>query len=422
MNNCVNDRVNAGATPATPGVHPAFSVFGLELEYMLVDAATLDIVPAADRMLAFLTPDVTTGLDWSNELVAHVIELKNPAPGPYAGLPQRLQTEIRRANARLAAAGLRLLPSGMHPWMDPARETVLWPHAGAPIYAAYDRIFGCRAHGWANVQSTHVNLPFADDDEFDRLFAAVRCVLPLIPAIAASSPYADARATVHLDQRMAEYRGNSARIPSVTGAVIPDAVRSRSDYEREILARLYRDIAPHDPDGVLRHEWLDARGAVARFGRQAIELRVMDVQECPQADVALAAFVTDVVTALYEEHWTDGAHQRALPTSRLADVLAATIRDAEDAVIADAEYLTLFGVQRERMDAGALTWHLADRLLARGARHATLWALPLEHVLTRGTLARRLRRAAGPQPDRTALRTVYGALAEALAAGHLFDP
>lgn len=410
------------SSAAAPAVHRAFSVFGLELEYVLVDATTLDVVPAAHGALASLAPDVTAGLDWSNELVAHVVELKNPAPGAYAALAPRLQSEVRRANARLAAAGLRLLPAGMHPWMDPTRETVLWPHAGATIYAAYDRIFGCRAHGWANLQSTHVNLPFADDAEFARLFAAVRCVLPLIPALAAGSPYADARATAHLDQRLAEYRGNSARIPSVTGAVIPEAVCSRGAYEREILAPMYRDIAPHDPAGVLQHDWLDARGAVARFGRHAVEIRLMDVQECPQADVALAAFVTDLVQTLYDEHWTGHARLRALPTARLAEVLATTVRKAESAMIAAPDYLAIFGVRRNEMEAGALLWHLAEQLLARGASHATLWALPLEHVLTRGTLAQRLRRAAGLRPDRETLRQVYGALADALHAGQLFDP
>jgi hypothetical protein len=32
---------------------------------------------------------------------------------------------------------------------------------------------------------------------------------------------------------------------------------------------------------VLRHEWVNARGAIARFDRSAIEIRVLDVAECP---------------------------------------------------------------------------------------------------------------------------------------------
>ena len=53
----------------------------------------------------------------------------------------------------------------MHPWMDP-RAASLWPHEYGEVYAAYDRIFDCRRHGWANLQSVHLNLPFADEREF----------------------------------------------------------------------------------------------------------------------------------------------------------------------------------------------------------------------------------------------------------------
>ena len=47
------------------------------------------------------------------------------------------------------------------------------------------------------------------------------------------------------------------------------------------------DIAPLDPDGTLQHEWLNSRGAIARFDRNAIEIRVLDIQECPVADLAI---------------------------------------------------------------------------------------------------------------------------------------
>ena len=77
------------------------------------------------------------------------------------------------------------------------------------IYQTYDRIFGCKAHGWANLQSMHLNLPFADDAEFARLHAAIRLVLPIIPALAASSPIADGRPTGFMDIRMEAYRTHS---------------------------------------------------------------------------------------------------------------------------------------------------------------------------------------------------------------------
>src|SRR5205814_462466 len=75
---------------------PAFAAYGIELEYVIVDAATLDVAPLAEPLLAVLQghrsqPALT---DWSNELVSHVVELKNPAPAPSLGpLPDAFQRE-----------------------------------------------------------------------------------------------------------------------------------------------------------------------------------------------------------------------------------------------------------------------------------------------------------------------------------------
>lgn len=74
--------------------------------------------------------------------------------------------------------------------MDPATESRFWPHGDAIVYRTYDRIFGCRSHGWANIQCMHLNLPFAGDEEFARLHAAARLLLPILPALAANSPAA----------------------------------------------------------------------------------------------------------------------------------------------------------------------------------------------------------------------------------------
>src|SRR5690606_34786160 len=129
------------------------------------------------------------------------------------------------------------------------------------------------------------------DAEFARLHAAIRPVLPLLPALAASSPVVDGHATGTLDNRLAVYAENCRRVPSVSGAVVPEPVYSRADYETGLLGRIYRDLAPLDPAGTLRHEWVNARGAIARFDRSAIEIRLLDTQECPAADIAVAALV-----------------------------------------------------------------------------------------------------------------------------------
>ena len=80
------------------------------------------------------------------------------------------------------------MPTAAHPLMHPDTEMQLWQHNYSKIYALYNRIFDCRGHGWSNVQSMHINLPFSDDEEFEKLHAAVRIILPIIPGLSASSP------------------------------------------------------------------------------------------------------------------------------------------------------------------------------------------------------------------------------------------
>ena len=408
----------------------AFEACGLELEYALVDRASLEVAPIADQVLQrgrgteVPVNDWPRGaLGWSNELVTHVIELKNVAPDADLGaLARRLQDEVTAMNRALAAFGARLMPGGMHPWMDPARETRLWPHEHAEVYRAYDRIFGCRSHGWANLQSTHVNLPFAGDAEFARVHAALRVIAPLVPALAAASPYADARAPGPLDYRMEVYRTNADAIPEMNGNLVPEIVTSRADYERTILAPLYRAIAPHDAGGLMQHEWLNARAVIARFDRSALELRVMDAQECPRMDVGLAAIVMDLAQSLCERELARPEPGNQLPSKLLADILLRCVHDADRARIESPDFLGVFGMARRECSAGDLWSFLADRLERERAPRAAVWGAPVEFALARGPLARRLLRAIGPRPDRPALHELYTALCDALEAGKPFDP
>jgi carboxylate-amine ligase len=392
-----------------------FDGFGVELEYMLVDRRSLGVLPAVDRLLegaaGRLADEIPRGaFAWSNELVLHVVEFKTNGPAPsFAGLAEGFQTEVRAAAAIAATLGGRLMPTAMHPWMDPLAETRLWPHDHNAVYDAFDRIFGCRGHGWSNLQSTHVNLPFHGDDEFARLHAAVRVALPLVPGLAASSPAADGRRSPYLDTRLHHYQRNCARIPSITGAVVPEPVFTRAEYERDILERMYADIAPYDPAGVLRDEFLNARGAIARFSRGTIELRVIDAQECPAADIAVAEAVTRVVRALVEERWAPAAALRAVPTDALVAVLQDAVRDAEDARVTAPEVLRCFGLRAPS--------RLGDVWSALVARLYPTVPAPLQTILDRGTLARRIVRALDAGRP---LRAVYAELCDCLEAGRVF--
>jgi glutamate---cysteine ligase / carboxylate-amine ligase len=404
-----------------------FEGYGIELEYMIVRRDNLDILPITDKVLfhiaGALTADVDRGLlGWSNELVLHVIEIKNNMPvNSISGLAERFAGEVRKINTILESMDACLLSGGMHPWMEPARETRLWPHGSRRIYEAYDRIFDCRGHGWSNLQSTHLNIGFNGDGEFGRLHAAVRLVLPILPAIAASSPFVEGHRSGLLDTRLHYYRRNQVRIPSITGLIIPERVYSRREYVDRIHNRIFKDIEPFDRDNILRHEWLNSRGAIARFERSAIEIRLIDIQECPAADLAVASAIIAALRCLVEEKWSSGERQREPGGEMLLDILLRCIESGEKAIIDQPSFLALFAFPGAQATGSELWTHIFEStgsLLDDALPYRDELYLLLRH----GTLAGRLLRAAGFNPGRERLREIYRELARCLAHDTLFLP
>ncbi len=438
-----------GETTGSPQLH-LFQGYGVELEYMIVDAGSLAVRPFADRLLVddhgTVQSEVEHGtISWSNELVSHVLELKTAQPVPsLAGLDENFAAGVAAANARLEPLACSLLGTGAHPFFDPHTETVIWPGECTEVYRTYDRIFSVRGHGWSNLQSVHLNLPFTGDEEFGRLHAAIRLVLPIIPALAASTPYLDGRRTEHLDARLHVYRHNQDRIPAMVGSVIPEAVFTEAAYEARIFDPILAALAPHDPTQVLKKYFANSRAAIARFDRGSIEIRLIDLQECPTADLAVAALIVDVTRALVEERWCTYTEQQSWNKRRLATILDGCIADGEAALIDDGRYAAVFGLDSDvarnpRRGTGARDFH--RRAPGGPPTAGTVWAhlydqvghsLPsryarvIEQILEQGTLGRRLvaalGAAPGTAPGRMELRDVYAELAGCLAANRLFDP
>ena len=399
-----------------------FGGFGIELEYMLVDRASFAVRPIADELLrhfegAYVGDHEDGPIAWSNELALHVLEFKTNGPAAsLRGVAGAFQRSLQHAEEALATMGARLLPGGMHPTMDPQREFVRWPHDYGEVYGAYDRIFDCRGHGWSNLQSCHLNLPFANDDEFGRLHLACRALLPLLPALAASSPFCEGRFTGWLDWRLHVYRQNQLRVPRIAGLVVPEPVTTRADYFSHILEPIWADIAPLDPDKLLREEWLNSRGVCAKFFRDALEIRVLDVQECPAADLAICTLVVAVLRALCDERWCDRRALAALPTEELAAVLWTVAKDGDQAVVGHGGLLAALGLSGVR-PAREVWRHLADATLRDVPDFDPLLETPLQTILQRGPLARRLLAAFGTAPDAAGLRSLCAQLADCLRGG-----
>ncbi len=394
---------------------------------MIVDRDTLSVVPLCDRLLQAAAGDLEneiypdgddTQAAWSNELVLHVVEFKTPRPVPsLEGLDGLFASQVRHANELLAQWNARLMPGAMHPWMDPHREMRLWPHGNHEIYQAFDRIFDCRGHGWANLQSVHINLPFAHNGEFRRLHAAIRAILPLLPALAASSPVMEGALTGRMDNRLEVYRNNCARIPQITGKVIPETVRSRQEYEDIILHPIYHALAPLDLESVLQHEWANARGAIARFDRGAIEIRLLDIQECPKADLAIASLICAVVKALAEERFSSLDEQEALSTDALHAVLMDAICNGDSAILYFPPLMRCLGLAGTPQSMGDVWRQLAEATLSPTSK---AWEA-LELLFREGCLARRITSTL-QRKDAPSLFSLYIRLCDALSENQLFVP
>lgn len=394
-----------------------FEVTGIELEYMVVDRDTLRASPTVDQLFQDVTGTITSDVErgdveWSNELVGHVVELKTAKPTKrIPTFRKKFAAEVKAINAVLAKRGRMLLPTAAHPFFDPFTETVIWPHEHNEVYALYNRIFDCRGHGWSNLQSMHLNLPFANDQEFGKLHSAIRMVLPIIPALSASSPILDGRPTGFLDARMEAYLHHQEKLPQLMGSLIPEAVFTQEDYYRVIFEPIGRALAPFDTEHVMDHHFANSRGAIARFDRGAIEVRVVDIQECPGADLAIAEMIVATLKAMVDGRWVSTYLQRAWHESDLLAIFQDVIKDAGNATLANKDFLLMFGLMQEKATARELWRHLFGQLkddLSPGAQEA------IAHILDHGCLAERIMRRVGAKPDAPTILTVYKELAACL--------
>lgn len=415
---------SAAAPPRTPP-YELFQVVGLELEYPIVgpDLEVLHLVePAFRRIHGRPTSELLHGgAGFSNELADHVFELKTAVPEKSLVEAERvLAGGVRFFAGELADGwGARLLPTGMHPLMDPA-EGRLWRRAGRAVYETYDRVFGVRGHGWLNLQSCHVNLPFGRSDaETVRLHDAICLLLPYLPALAASSPLVEGRPGPAVDNRLAFYRGNQARVPAVAGRVVPEYMESPAAYRRTVLGGIYRALGALPEAARLHHEWVNSRGAIVRFSRRAVEIRVLDTQECPRMDVAVAAFVRGALAWLVAALEAGGVER---PDHALL------VADYEAAVAAGRAAAVTSPHLPAALDLPATPGGRAPRagdvlaaLLEPARRHLDAAERPyldlVERRLSRGNLSERILRRLDGVAERArpgAIRALYGELADHL--------
>lgn len=252
---------------------------GIEEEVMILDAATLALVPGVEAVLDGAEGRELPGV-LKTELLASMVELATDVYAtPHEALGA-LRVLRAAADESARAAGLRIAAAGTHPFSLPQAQDV----APDPRYREFVEYAGVSARRQA-VCGLHVHVSMPGPDECMRALEGVLPWLPLVLAMSANSPYLAGEET-GLASARAEVL---ALLPR---AAAPPVFGSYGEWEAFVerfveigladgYTRFWWDIRPHPSFGTLEVRAPDQPTEVERTAAfaailQALCLTVLD--------------------------------------------------------------------------------------------------------------------------------------------------
>lgn len=283
-------------------------VLGPEHEFSLVDME-LKALPIVDKVIKDFHGRIVNFVElpqftFGKELQLHVMEIKPNMPfkSPEIFNETMHEAVLTLLNFLEDKYKAHLLGMGMHPLLR-LKETKIWPHRHRQIYESYSKAFNLKRHGWLNIQSFQLNLPYFGEKNAILMHNLLANVCAYLPAICASSPVYEGKFGENVDNRLHFYMLNQREVPSVTGDVVPEYVSSFHQYRKEIIGKYSLELANAGvKEHLLYKDWVNSRGVIFRFDRKAIEIRIMDEQECVKSDVALSCFIRALLRELMREN------------------------------------------------------------------------------------------------------------------------
>ncbi|WP_405497494.1 glutamate--cysteine ligase [Streptomyces sp. NBC_00096] len=236
----VTTRPRPAPLPAADRLPPTLSL-GVEEEYLLVDARSWQLVPAAAEILA----DVAgSGHAFHGEGTRYQVETATPVHHTLAGLRDSLGAARRVLSDAARARGYRLIaaaspvrtpPSPLHLNLDRERRRVRHDLFGS----LNDNLVGC---------GRHVHVGSVDKDAAVRASNRMRPWIPTFIALSAGSPVWNGRDTGHASWRSVAWSSwPSAGVPPhfASTATYDSAVRSLLDSGAALdEAMVYWDLRP----------------------------------------------------------------------------------------------------------------------------------------------------------------------------------
>jgi glutamate---cysteine ligase / carboxylate-amine ligase len=156
---------------------------GVEEELWILDATTLELAPAVERLVAGAQRRRLPG-ELKTELHASVVELTTGVSEDAEEAVERL-LELRRAARDIAAdSGLLVAASGSYPTSIPTEQEI------APVdrYREFVEYAGPSARR-QGVSGLHVHIGMPDANSCFRVMETILPWLPLVLALSANSPY-----------------------------------------------------------------------------------------------------------------------------------------------------------------------------------------------------------------------------------------
>ncbi len=384
--------------------YKTLEVLGPEHEFSIVNER-LQVLPIVDKILKDYHGRIVNSVELNKftlgkELQTHVIEIKPNAPFTS---PIDFEETMHEALTQLSESlkrkhNVQLLGTGMHPLLR-LDETGVWPHRHRLVYQEYSKAFNLKQHGWLNIQSFQLNLPFTNEQEAVLLHNLTANLCPYLPAIAASSPIYESKLGESVDNRMRFYAANQKEVPSITKDVVPEYISSLQEYRERIINRYSTDLATLGIGRLLLgKDWVNSRGAIIRFDRKAIEIRIMDEQECIKSDVALSCFIRSVLRGFLAEG------TELLPHKTLVKDFNSILKNGLEAETANP--------------AGKTARQICQNLLSLASRHASKdekrYIPIIQKRIERGNLSKIIRERVVLKAQRTtffeAVVDIYSAL------------
>ncbi len=347
-------------------------MIGTEHEFSINDAR-FSLLPVADRIIRSICGRYENEIAFGSvtlgkELQKTVIELVPRFPADELNsLEQQLASGIRKFY-RIFPDQYTLLGLGMHPTANP-KEIPVWDHDEHEYYAAYDRLFDIRQHGWLNIQAFQINLSYENDRHLVTLYNRIRSLLPYLIAVTASSPMVEGRLTGSCDNRLLYYRENQKEIPLICNRIVPSRIRTVADY-RSVQEEVFNELRSRGA-GILCEEWVNSSGLIIRFSRKCLEIKALDEQESIRSDMAVCAFLRPLIRcpSLHIETGQDSLLALTETviksgTAEIRDDLFRLYRLAERHATADEkQYLPVI---HDRIENGSLAEQMAARIQDEG--------------------------------------------------------